>query len=253
MKRIKNNILPITVTILLVVLLFSGCSKNRALRTISVESKMERANAYYDKGKYNRAAELYLDVVFERSSKYTPIAQFRLAESYFNQKRYSEATFEYQEFIRLFPEHSNVNIAYFRVGESYLNISADAHYSQKETVAALDAFDVFLDRFPFDENKDKALKYIQEAQYKLLKKNYYNGYIYYRLYDYSAALMYFDDILSLSNRDELDKKARYYSALIYSERKDKVNAEKMLKSLKEYYPDEMETAKIEKIVSRKFR
>jgi len=222
-------------------------------KTISVDQKMELANSYYDQSKFNRAAELYLDVVFERSSKYTPTAQFRLAESYFNQKRFSEAIFEYQEFIRLFPEHSNANIAYFRIGECYMNTSLNAHYSQYETVAAIDAFEVFLDRFPFDENREDALNYIQESQYKLLEKKYYNGYIYYKLYDYSAALMYFDEIITLGNRNDLDRKSRYYAALIFTERNNKQQAEAMMQSLQNYYPEESETEKIERIFSRSFR
>jgi len=193
-----------------------------------------------------------LDIVFERSSRYTPNAQFRLAESYFNMARYNEAIYEYQELIRLFPEHSNINIAFFRIGEANMNLSLEPHYCQKETVEAIDAFNTFIDRFPLDPKVDQAFNYIEEAEYKLLEKRYHNGYIYYRLYDYSGALMYFDEIMEEGLRDEIDKKSRYHAARIYIERKDRQNTEKMLRDLQEYYPQAAETSRITRLFNRTF-
>ncbi len=234
------------------IIFITACSGAKARRTMSVQEKMERANTNYDAGRYNRAADYYLEVVFERSSRHTPQAQFRLAESYFNMSRYDEAVFEYRELIRLFPEHNKIHLAYYRIGESYFNLSLNPHYCQKETTAAIDAFESYLDRYPFADKRSQAIEYVQKAQFKLLEKKYNNGYIYYRLYDYSAAIMYFNEIIELGNRNEIDKKSRYYSALIYIERKNQNNALRMLHSLNDHYPQTTETNRIQRLISRTF-
>lgn len=258
-ESIKRAMKPIRITnIFLIIILLSGvitslgCSRSRMLKKMTTDEKMDFANSYFERGKYGRAAEIYLDIVFERSSKHTPAAQFLLGESYFKHGRYTEAIFEYRELIRLFPEHSKVNIVYFRIGEAYMNLSLNPHYSQEETVAAIDAFDVFLDKFPFDERRDKAIEYLDEAKYKLLRKKYYNGEIYYKLFDYSSAIFYFDEIIQLDMRDDIDKMSRYYSALIYVERKDRDNAKGMMETLSRYYPDSRQASRISQLFSRTF-
>lgn len=238
--------------VLFVLLTLAGCSRNSVRRAMPVDRRMEIANQLYEAGKYRRAIDHYEQVVFERSSVHTPVAQFRLAESYFNLARYEDAVFEYRELIRLFPDFREINAAYFRIGEAFFNQSRNPHYSQTETVAAIDAFNVFLDRFPFDARRAQALQYIQDAQYKLLEKKYYNGYIYYKLYDYSASLLYLDEIIELGNRNSLDRMSRYYAARIYIEREDQENARPMMETLNQFYPDSREANRITRIYNRKF-
>ncbi|MCB5231142.1 MAG: outer membrane protein assembly factor BamD [Candidatus Cloacimonas sp.] len=238
--------------VLLTAVTLFGCSIGKSKSQMPIEKRIELGDHYYERGRYNKAADHYIEVVFERSSNYTPIAQFRLGECHFNLGRYTDAIFEYQELIRLFPEFKDVSVAYYRIGEAHYQKSLKPQYTQEDGHLAIQAFEVYLDRFPYGDKRESALEAIQELQYKFIEKNYNNGYIYYRLYDYSAALMYFDEILELGNRNELDKKTRYYEARIYVKRRDQENALSMLKSLKEYYPESKETQKIERLYDKIF-
>ena len=240
------------IVFMVIVIALAGCSRQRVRRDMPVDQRMAIANQYYDDGNYRKAIDYYTDVVFERRSIHTPLAQFRLAESYFNLRRYEDAIFEYRELIRLFPEFRNVNLAYFRIGESLFKQALNPHYCQQETVAAIDAFNIFLDRFPFDEKRDQAIDYLQKAQYNLLEKKFHNGYIYYKLYDYSASLLYLNEIIELGLRDELDKRSRYYAARIYIEWEDYERAQQMVDTLKEYYPDTSETNRVNRLFNRRF-
>lgn len=235
----------------LLLLTLFGCSVNQPKAGIEIEKRMEIANNYYDRGKYNKAADHYLEVVFERSSNYTPTAQFRLAECYFKTAKYADSILEYQELIRLFPDYKDNNIAYFRIGEAYYLLSRGAQYSQEESHSAIDAFEVFLDRYPTDAWRDKAFEYIQKAQYKQIEKKFNNGYIYYRLYDYSAALMYFDEITELGNQNEFDRKALFYKAKIFSKRNDAEKLREVLELLKNRYPENKDTKQAEILYKRK--
>ena len=86
-------------TLILIIVLFAllGCSSNKMSKTIPVEKKMEIANDLFKKEKYSKAIPYYTEVVFERNSIYTPTAQMKLADCYFNQNKFTEARFEYDE------------------------------------------------------------------------------------------------------------------------------------------------------------
>jgi len=235
---------------IIVVLTLLGCSKNRLTRQMPIERKMEIGNEYMELEKYHKAIPYFADVVFERNSKYTAEAQMKLGDCYFSQNKFLEARFEYEELIRLFHDYKDINMAYFQIGVCYYNESRSAHYTQEETEKAITAFETFVEKFPFDEIKKDAISYIQKCRYKLLEKKYYNGYAYYKMYDYSAALMYFNEIIELGNIDELDKMSLYFSARIYITRKDKENAVSTAGRLTERYPGSKETEKVNKLLQK---
>ena len=235
--------------LLLIILLF-GCSKNKLYQNLPATEKMKVANEYFERRKYHKAIPLYSDIAFERNSILTAEAQMKLAQCYFMQNKFMDARFEFEEMIRLFPDYENISQAYFKIGICFYEESLNPHYTQEETERAIDAFEIFLEKFPFAENRDEAIEFIQKCHYKLLQKTYYNGYSYYKLYDYSSALMYFDEIIALGNFDELDRMSLFYSSKIYIYRKDKENALKTTDSLLLRYPDSKEAKKISKLIKK---
>lgn len=220
------------------------------IKKMPVAKKMEKGNELFEKGKYNKAIPYFSEVVFERNSIHTPTAQMKLADCYFNQHKYTEARFEYEELIRLFADNKNIGRAYFQVGVCYFEESLSAHYTQVETRNAIRSFETFLEKFPFNPLKNEALDYIQKCQYKLLEKKYYNGLAYYKMYDYNAALMYFDEIIDLGNINEIDRLSLYYSTNIFIERNDLENAKKYGQKLITRYPLSKEAEKISAIFAK---
>ena len=230
--------------LIIVLLVLFGCSGNKMSKTMPVEQKMEIANDLFDKGKYSKAIPYYSEVVFERNSVHTPVAQMKLADCYFNQNKFIEARFEYGELIRLFTDFKDIGGAYFQLGVCYYNETLSPHYTQEETYRAISAFETFIEKFPFDSQKKEAIDYIQQCRYKLLMKKYYNGYAYYKLFDYSGALMYFDEIIELGNNNEPDRMSLYYATKIYLARKDVDTAKTTGKKLINRYPQSEEAKRI---------
>ena len=209
------------------------------------EQAKERADYYFALQKYKKAMPYYQKIINESNTIYLTEAQLRLAECYFYRKEYIDARYEYEDFIRQFSDHPQAATAFLQIGVCYYKLSLDAHYDQNETLSAIDAFTEYRERFPFHE-QNIALQYTKECRYKLLEKKYYNGYAYYKISDFPAALLYFNEIIALNNHDELDKNSLYYSAKMYIFREDLANTEKMLAILTEKYPDAKQTKTIQR-------
>lgn len=235
--KFKKNVL---FALSLVFLLLSACSANKNLNELTPQYKWEKAEAFFNKKKYARAVPFYQQLILERNSSYTAEAQMKLGDCYFNDEKYSDAVFEYQELLRLFPDYKEANNAQFNIGISYYNLSESPHYTQDETNKAIDAFQEFIDKYPWDQRKSEAYNYIQKCQHVLLEKSYLAGYIYYKTEDYSSALMYFNEIIELGNKDKLELKSLYYSGLIYYERKNLDDLYNVQEKLKADYPDSKE-------------
>jgi len=239
--KFKNLLL-----ILFTITLFA-CSANKNLSLNSSKENWDKAENFYSKKKYAKAAPLYEQIILERNSIYTAESQLKLAECYFKLERFSDAVFEYQELIRLFPDNKNVNTAQFMIGVAYFEQSLSPHYSQYETDKAIDAFQTFIDKYPWDQRRSEAYDYIQKCHQKKIQKNYLAGYIYYKIDDYSSALLYFDEIVNLGNKDEVELNSLYYSALIHYDRKDLEKLSATLEKMREDFPNAKELSKIIKL------
>nr|MDK2850459.1 outer membrane protein assembly factor BamD [Candidatus Cloacimonadota bacterium] len=228
--------------LLLILLAFAACSQNKT--ELSTDEKLARADEYYAKGKYAKAASLYDEISFERRSAATAYATLRMADSYFAMNKFTDARLKYQQFLDTFPDHQSASDAYYRIGVCFFEESLPPAYDQSETIASIDAFREFIERFPNDNRYDSAIDYIRRAQYKLIEKKYLNGYTYYKMKDYSAALMYFEEVIALGNTDTLDKKSLYYSALLHLAQDNEEAANAAYQKILLKYPDSKEAKKL---------
>ncbi len=240
----------IIVSFIAATILFTGCSSVK-LAEMPVEERFNIANDYYENEKYRKAIEYYETIVFDRNSVYTSEAQFKLALCYFNRKNYIDARFNFEQLIKQFPENSKVADAHFYIGECYFYESPKSHYTQEETLQAIEAFEVFLDKFPADLKRVEALNFIKLCQKKLAEKKYFNGYLYYRIKDYSSSLMYLNEVIEADYKNEFDLKARYYCSKIWLNRKQPEKAQPYYKTMQLKYPDSRETRKLAKYFKEK--
>lgn len=234
--------------ILLILSSLLGCAKNAVFK--SSEEKLAQADAYFAQKKYARAAELYQDVYFERSTANTAHALIRQADSYFALNKFSEARVAYEEFINTFPKHADASTALYQSAVCMLEESLPAQYDQSETIAAINVFRRFIEKYPGDPRYKEAIEKIRIGQNKLIAKRYQNGYISYKMKDYSAALMYFVEVIDLGNNNQWDRMALYYSAIISKKQKNMDDARSYYQSLKEKYPGSKEQKKLQKKFSK---
>ncbi|MDY0151434.1 MAG: outer membrane protein assembly factor BamD [Candidatus Cloacimonas sp.] len=229
--------------ILFILLLgFTACSKNKT--QLTTEARLKTADELFGRGKYARAALLYDEISFERKSASTAHATLRQADCYFEINKFGDAKSKYEQFIGSFPDHQDVSSAYYKIGVCLYEESLPPQYDQNETIECIEAFRLFIEKFPSDKRYTNALDYIRKSQYKLLEKTYLTGYIYYKMKDYSAALMYFEEIITLGNTDSLDRKSLYYSAKLHLHQKNREKARSSYDSLLERYAGSKEAKRL---------
>ncbi|MDP8231125.1 MAG: outer membrane protein assembly factor BamD [Candidatus Zophobacter franzmannii] len=229
-------------------LLLVGCSRNNTILTVN--EKMQKADQLFSAKKFKKAAILYQDVVFERSSALTAVAQMKLADCYFKDKDFLDARLEYEQMIKLFPDNEKIADAYYRIGVCDFEDSLPAPYTQEETESAIRAFGIFLDKFPQDTRRTGAIEYIQKCQYKLLEKTYENGRIYFKIVDYSGSLMYLEEIMDLGNTDKLDSNSHLMAGRIYLHWENYPVAKAHLADVIQRYPDTKEAKKAKKYLKK---
>ncbi|MCB5245259.1 MAG: outer membrane protein assembly factor BamD [Candidatus Cloacimonadaceae bacterium] len=236
-----NKILTI---LLAVLMLITACSSNKTVLT--TEEKLALADQLYAKGKYTRAAELYAQVYLDRISTSSAYALLREADCYFKVNRFADAYAAYQEYIINFPNYPEVSTALFRSAVCLYEQSLAPQFDQTETLSAIEAFEKFKAKYPDDPLCEEADKYIQKAKYKLTEKKFHIGYTYYKMKDYSAALMYFKEIIDEGNTNSLDRQSLYYTTLILHKQKQDDQARIYYNALKAKYPGSKETKKLAK-------
>ncbi len=233
------------------ILIFSACSIiTPENKNISIEQKMTRADELFEKKKYSRAAEFYEAVQFERRKSFTVRAKFQLANCYFLNGDYMESRFVYEDFIRQYPDYEKNNLAYFRIGVCFFEDSSYSHFSQSETIQAADAFEEFLELYPSDKNRLRAVEYVKQCQKKMLEKKFWNGYIYYKLFDYSASMLYLKEVIEEGTGDEIEAKALFYIIKILTSWDEQEKAKAYFSILKGGHKDSKFIKKVEKLLRK---
>jgi len=178
-------------------LLFASCRSNELIRPgDSLEVAYEKAMNQFEEENYSEAAEAFETVIsIGRGTDIGQDAQFYLAESYFNNKRYLLAASEYERYAQFHPNSERRVEADYKLGLSYYNLSPRYRLDQTYTNQAIENFRLFLARYPNSEYSDEVGEYISELRAKLARKAYSSGEFYKRTDQYRAAAVYFDIVI----------------------------------------------------------
>lgn len=183
----------LTLALMALVLMLSGCGslgeKADATKGWSAEKLYAEAKDEIKSGNYERAIK-YLEKLESRYpfGKYAQQAQMEIAYSYYRQNDQAQCLAAVDRFIRLHPNHPNVDYMYYLRGLANFNdkkglfdFISSQDPTERDPKAARNAFDAFkqlADRFPDSKYADDArdrLRYLVEAmaQYEVHVADYY--------------------------------------------------------------------------------
>ena len=120
-------------------------------------------------------------------SKYAILADLKLGDAYFYDKKYSEAAMTYEEFVRLHPRNEVVPYVLYQIGMSHFLTFTTVDRDPEETKTAMQAFEKVIQNFPKTEYAAKAEKQIMECKKRVLCHMFKVATHYYINKRYSAA------------------------------------------------------------------
>ena len=99
-------------------------------------------------------------------------------------KDYDAASEIFKKYYQSYPKGIYAEMAQFNIGQCLYENAPEPRLDQTPTIAAIQAFQDYLDLFPDGKMKEKAQERMFELQDKLVKKEYLNAKLYYNLGSY---------------------------------------------------------------------
>ncbi len=172
---------------LLSLMLLSSCAKefNSVYKSSDYKYKYEYAKECFALGKYQRAASLLQDLIIpQKGSQDAQECLYMLGMAEYKNMDYETAAETFTKYVKSYPRGEYAEIAQFYVGQSLFMSTPEPRLDQTETVAAINAFQEYLDLYPDAKFKEQAQGKLFELQDKLVLKELYSAELYYNLGTY---------------------------------------------------------------------
>lgn len=195
--------------ILILAVLATSCGEyEKLLKSTDYELKSEKAQEYYDEGKYVKASELLSQVLPRyRATDQAEELNWLNANCYYQMRDYVMAGSAFRNYANTFPYSEHTEEATFMTAYCDYMMSPRPQLDQSYTYSAIEAFTFFQKRYPSSDKVDDAQDLINELQDKLVEKSYLNAKLYYDLKEYRAAVVALDNSLkdypNTKHREEL--------------------------------------------------
>ena len=181
----------------LVILLMTSCGPyQKALKSEDTKLKYDLAEAYYDEGDYRRAKGLFeqLKPLYRGKPQSERLIYF-YANCLLNTRSYITASYEFESFIKAFPQSDKLEEAYYLTANAYAEISPIFSLDQKDTEEALNKLQEYINRYPDSERMVEVNSIVEELLRKLERKSFENAKQFYTIRDYKAAIKAIDNFI----------------------------------------------------------
>ncbi len=200
---------------LLIVL--SSCSKyQKLLKSQDNEVKYDKAMQYYENKDYYRAIQLFdqLQAIYRGTDRAERIA-FYYAYAYYEQHDYILASYYFKQFARSYPNSKNAEEAAFMSAYCSYVDSPGTSLDQTVTMDAIKDLQLFINQYPSSERVARANELIDELRSKLETKAFDIAMLYYKMMDYKAAIINFENLIKDFPDTRYRETAMYYIAKSY--------------------------------------
>ena len=184
-----------TFSVILMVLFTAGCSKFRKIeKSEDWRVKYEAGLNYYSKKDYYHSAILFESILpIVRGLPEGEKVEFYLAYCQYNEKTYLLASDQFKTFYETYGRSQFAEEANFMYAYSLFASSPDHNKDQHSSIEAMNAMQVFLNKYPGSQFMNKAIEVIDISQDKLEQKGFDNAKHYLKLRMYKGAVVAFDD------------------------------------------------------------
>ena len=187
---------------------------------------------------YQKAIDKFQEVVDNYPySEYAVSAELKIADSYFEQKRWDEALSYYRDFAELHPEHEKVPYTIYRTALCHAKQTNPADRDQTATKDALASLDTLMSRYPTSPEARDAEALWKELRTKLGKHVLGIGDFYWKREEYQSAAGRYRQVLDQYPGLGLDAEALYKLGLCYTHMNRDDEARHIFEVILENYED----------------
>ena len=187
-------------TILGCMLLLAAASCNskldQAMKSADKNFILETANEYYAQKKWRQALSLYDRLPnLVAGTDDGPNVLFNSAYANYYQKSYRLAGHQFKNFSYNFSKDPRAEEAAYMAALCYYNGSMDYNLDQTDTESAINELQNFLNNYPKSERAKNINALVDELSYKLEFKAYENARQYFKMGEYKACAVAFENVL----------------------------------------------------------
>lgn len=227
-----------------------GSSKNN-INTDDPQKAFDIAKRKYDKRDYVDAIDdlSFIKIRFP-GTEVSDKVQFYLASSYYNQKEFIMAAYEFENFVKNFPLSPLMPDAKYMLGNTYYGLSPKYSLDQEFTKEAINQYLSFIETYPQDKNVTDAEKKIKELRNKLAYKDYWTAELYMKTDNYKAASLYFQAVYDEYIDSDWADDAMVGQAEAYINGRRYEDAKKVLEKFNKLFPNSTLKTKADRLSSR---
>ncbi|WPP52476.1 outer membrane protein assembly factor BamD [Catalinimonas niigatensis] len=193
-------------------LLTTSCSDFRKIQKSSDwQVKYDAALAYYKDKDYYRAIVLLEEVLpIIKGTKTAEEAQYYYAYAHYYERKYILSSHYFKNFYDTYTRSQYATEALYMHAYSLYLQSPVPNLDQTSTFEAIEAMQLFINKYPYSEFKDKAEQILNELQAKLELKAFDNAILYYKLSRYNAAIIAFNNFQKDFPDSHLNEEISYW-------------------------------------------
>ncbi|MBK5272735.1 MAG: outer membrane protein assembly factor BamD [Bacteroidia bacterium] len=185
--------------VLIASMLFGGCGRGmtKILKNPDPEYKLRIAEQYFVKKKYNKAQQLFEDIIpnFKTGKEYEDI-YYKYAYCAWYQQDYLNAENLFKGYLQLFPNSSRAEEIDFMRAKCFYKQSPKPELDQTNTIKAMGMMQTFINTHPGSERNKEANEVIDECRIKLETKDFKSAKLYYDLGQFRAAGVAYSALLN---------------------------------------------------------
>jgi outer membrane protein assembly factor BamD len=177
--------------ILITVAIFSSCSEfQKVLKSSDYDLKYEKALEYYAEEDYYRSLSLFEELIsLYRGTKKSENIAYHYSYCHYHQRDYILAGYHFKNFAQTFPNSDNAEECEYMSAYCHYLVSPKESLDQTSSYKAIEALQLFLNKYPNSERKDEANELVDKLRSKLETKSYNNSKIYFDLGYYNSAIV----------------------------------------------------------------
>ncbi|MEL6676384.1 MAG: outer membrane protein assembly factor BamD [Bacteroidota bacterium] len=159
----------------------------------TIAEKDSAAYYFYNREDYEKAAFIFEEL--QGAYRGQPRAKevlLRYAYCKYNVGFYVVSAYQFEQYAKQYPNDERTPEALFQVAYCYYLESAPHYLDQSFTIKAINQFQLFINRFPFDKRVDQCSELMTELRERLARKAFENANLYFKVENYKAALTAFE-------------------------------------------------------------